>query len=356
MIKYLKKIIFIFFLYLYLIKDFQIIGKKNLNQIENNYTKLFLNLKPKPLNLNHSLIIKEKKDILKSISSHMKKNISFIDNIFFDISCQFGNCLVFLNKFIFYCEIIGCKSIILNKDIFWFIKNKIVLKQSNIIIKAQNKEFLNNYNILNYNSTFFFFNFTIKPEIRINLIADEILVNLPNINVSTDDLFIHIRSGDIFIKPHYLYSQPPLCFYKKILFNFIFKNIYIIASDNKNPIINKLINKYPNIIYHKNNLKTDIALLINAYNIVSSISSFLLSIIQLNNKLKLIFDYNFYQMKVKIRLFHYDLFKYPFKNFSIFRMEPSKEYSKIMLRWKNNLKQRKLMLRDKCKNYFKIYN
>jgi len=96
--------------------------------------------------------------------------------------------------------------------------------------------------------------------------------------------------------------------------------------------------------------------LINAYNIVCSISSFLLAIIQLNNKLKIIFDYNIYKMFLKIRHFHYDLFKYPFRKFSIIRMEPSKTYTKIMSKWKNNIKQRKLMLREKCVNYFQIIN
>ena len=58
----------------------------------------------------------------------------------------------------------------------------------------------------------------IKPEIRIYILKNEIFQNLPYIEIDQSALYIHIRSGDIFknyINKHY--SQPPLCFYQKIL-------------------------------------------------------------------------------------------------------------------------------------------
>ena len=62
------------------------------------------------------------------------------------------------------------------------------------------------------------------------------------------------------------YSQPPLCFYKKILNNFSFKNIYIISIDNLNPIIEPLIKEFPKIIHTNNSIQRDIAILSNEYN------------------------------------------------------------------------------------------
>ena len=67
--------------------------------------------------------------------------------------------------------------------------------------------------------------------------------------ISKKDLYIHLRSGDIYKKnAHGKYSQPPLCFYSNILNNFNFGNIYLISNDNNNPIINRLTKKYNNII------------------------------------------------------------------------------------------------------------
>ena len=108
------------------------------------------------------------------------------------------------------------------------------------------------------------------------------------------------------------------------------------------------------MVYRTNTLLIDISYLISAYNIVASISSFLTSIIQLNNNLKLLWDYNIYHMSEKILHNHYDLFKYPNNNFIVYRMEPSFNYKNIMFKWKNNKKQRKLMIKEKCNGFFSI--
>ena len=191
----------------------------------------------------------------------------------------------------------------------------------------------------------------IKPKIKINLIRNEIIRNLKKINVDKDDLFIHIRSGGIFIYPHSPYAQPPFCFYRKILNNHKFKNVYLIAENKNNPTIEKILNEYTNVIFKENSIKEDISYLINAYNIVASISSFLVTIVQLNYNLKILFDYNIYKLSEKILTYHYDLYQFPHNNFINYRMEPSQNYNKTMFIWKNNKKQRKLMIKEKCNNF-----
>lgn len=215
--------------------------------------------------------------------------------------------------------------------------------KSYILFKDSNKLF---YSILNF-----------KIEIRINYIRNEIVSNLPKLEVSKKDLYIHIRSGDIFknIINKY-YSQPPLCFYQNIINNYNFSKIYLISFDKSNPVIQELINKYPYIIYNKNSLKFDITKLINAYNIVASISSFLNLIIQLNINLEFLWDFNIFKLNEKILLLHYDLYKYPYNNITIYRMEPTLKYRLKMYIWKNTKNQRKLMIKEKCNNYFSIIN
>ena len=133
---------------------------------------------------------------------------------------------------------IGCKSIVLDKNSFWFIKKKIEIPQINISIESGD---YNNSLYLYNNSDLFYSFFIFKHEIRINFLRKEIISNLPKIQTSKDYLYIHIRSGDIFrCKICYFYTQPPLCFYQKILFYYNFTNIYLISMCQSNPIIKKI--------------------------------------------------------------------------------------------------------------------
>jgi hypothetical protein len=56
--------------------------------------------------------------ILDFFSKEVGRNISFENTVFLSPNCNFGNSLAFLNKIIFYSEIIGCKKIILDKNVF----------------------------------------------------------------------------------------------------------------------------------------------------------------------------------------------------------------------------------------------
>jgi hypothetical protein len=319
---------------------------------KNAYLKKYLILKNKDYYNNISLINREKLDILFLFGKN--NNLTSIDKIFYKSNYNFGNLLANLNKLIFYCEIIGCKSILLDKNSFWFLKNKIIIPLNNMTIEVG--DYNNSYYYFDDSQSLFFSIFEFKPEIRINYLREEIISNLPKINISKNDLYIHIRSGDIFTKVNIYYSQPPLCFYQKILSNFLFKKVFLISLDNNNPVIEKLINQFSNIIYNKNSISYDISQLMNAFNIVGSISSFLYLIIQLNNHLEFLWDYNIYKTSEKIYLYHYDLYKYPHNNFTLYRMEPSYKYNNKMYIWKNNKIQKKLMIKEKCNYYFSIIN
>ena len=113
-----------------------------------------------------------------------------------------------------------------------------------------------------------------------------------------NDLHIHIRSGDIFINPVTWYMQPPLDFYVKIIESRKYDKIYLLAEDNLNPTIDKLIELYPNIIWNKNNLEEDIKIIMGCKNIVFGIGTFIPNVLYFNEGLHEIFmptrhDYNF---------------------------------------------------------------
>ena len=201
---------------------------------------------------------------------------------------------------------------------------------------------------------YLFFPTIIVPEVRIHLLKNEIRRNLPNVNIYPDDLVIHVRSGNIF-KELVLsfYPQPPFCFYEYIISNNKFKNIYIISENNFNPVINKLISVFPNIIFKKNSIHIDISYLCNAYNIVGSSSSFSLESIKLNDNLRKYWEYDIIRRSHKLIFLHQEFYYFP-RKFTIYKMKPSKTYGVEMFAWKKTKSQIKLMLEDICPNKFDV--
>jgi hypothetical protein len=137
----IKILIELLILFIYINKRMLLLNYNNKNYFlyeKNIYFNKFFSLKNMPLNINDSLIYEEKNNILKLF---LKKNshLNSIDSILFLKACRFGNCLILLNKLIFYCEIIGCKNIILLEKYFWFIKNTINIKKNNITIYVKSR-------------------------------------------------------------------------------------------------------------------------------------------------------------------------------------------------------------------------
>ena len=172
--------------------------------------------------------------------------------------------------------------------------------------------------------------------------------NIPQVNINPDELYIHLRGGDIFgslISSHY--SQPPLCFYEKIINNNKFSNIYIISNDRQNVVLDALINKYKNIIFKQNDYKYDISILVHAFNIAASDSSFVFSAIKFNDNLKNLWEYDIYRLSEKFRWLHHHFYKFDIK-YKIYTMKPSDIYADKMFRWRASQDQLKLMIEDKC--------
>ena len=283
--------------------------------------------------------------------------IKSVNTLFIKAKNRFGNQLIVIGKAIFYCSVLKCKRIILDKY-NWFIHNTIFYEKYNLTISKDNGTLFKRKNIIyDISSNWLWYYSYIKPEIRIDILKTEILNNLPKIETKSNELYIHIRSGDIFHKSKYhnkFYSQPPLCFYEAIIHNFTFNNIFIISENTNNPIINELLFKFPNITFSKNKIEIDMAYLIYAYNLVGSISTFINMIIRLNDNLKNFFEYDLPTLSSKILHCHHSYFK-PFKNVQYIKMEPSENYKIIMDVWKNTDLQLKT-INETCLNNFKFYN
>jgi len=338
-----------------ILKNYLSIFKGNYNSelaIDIERIKEYFSLKVLPKNKNY-LVNKKEKDNLKNLfNKKFNKNFAFVKNIFIEDAYPFGNRMIALNNIIYYSEVLGIKNIYLNSAYDWFIKNDVITNK--IHISVINKSEIN----CDSKETFcggnyeFYFPIYLKPERRSLILKDEIKRNLPRIKINKEDLYIYIRSGDSFGPMGNEYTPAPYCFYHRILSNFKFKDIYIISSDNLNPIIGKLLSANPNIIHKLNSIKTDLSLLCNAYNLVNSVSSFSQVAISFNDNLINLFEYEVYKMGQKILHFHYDFDRLD-RNFNIYRMKPSENYYIKMFTWRNTDAQRKLLFKENCKYDFR---
>ena len=319
-----------------------------------------------PKNLNHPLILKEKLDILKYISKTVGKEVTNVNLIYLQKKLGFGNQVMVISKGIFYCEILGCRRIILDKNTYWFFKKDIFYRKFRMLIKSDDIKNYNNTGII-IDNTFNLFYYTnyIKPEFRTNIIRNEIINNFPKVNTDPNDLYIYIRSGDIFRIAHPSYSQPPYCFYENILKEFKFNKINLISENKNNPVINKIIKNFPYVNYSKKSFKYDISYLSNSYNIVGATSTFLYCAIRLNKNLRNIWEFdlqrNLTGTNEKTHIenaaefsFNFYSYKKSNKKIKIYKMITSDNYKKIMFFWNNSKVQINLMLNHKCNNNFAV--
>ncbi len=113
--------------------------------------------------------------------------------------------------------------------------------------------------------------------------------------LATDDLVIHIRAGDIFgPRPHPLYVQPPLAFYRAIVGSGgRWASVRIVAEDDKNPCVGALLALYPQIAWEKQALEKDVDLILSARTLVSSFGTFVAELVKFNPVVDVVYDVSY---------------------------------------------------------------
>ena len=297
---------------------------------------------------------KLRKKMFERLSYILNRTITSLENVYVDQHFKLGNSLIAINKVIYYCEILKCKRIILNEYHSKYIKNTIYDTKYNLIIEPQSKTNINLYNVFHWPYPYSIILYKI-PENRFDVFKNEIINNLPKVSTDINDLYIHIRNGDVYLRPELgrFYAQPPLCFYKKVIEYKKFNNIHIIAETDDYPIIQKILSEYKNAKYNKASIEIDASKLIYAYNLVGSISSFLTSLIKFNDNLQYFWEYNIYHEITKINHLHYSISNFT-RKYIVYLMQPSKIYKEKMYYWDRTKEQLDLMINDICPNDFVV--
>ena len=292
-----------------------------------------------------------KKKLIKIYSKRYRKDFRYIKNIAINKPFSFGNQIAAINNLMYYCEILGIKNIYFNSKHDFYLKNNIITDKLHILLISEDEYKCSSIDTFCGDlSNDFYYPKEFRPKRMSLILNNEIKRNLPQISINKNDLYIYIRSGDLFApEVNNGYIPYPYCFYEKVITKFNFSDIYIISLDTQNPVIGKLISSFPKIKHHSNDVKLDISILINAYNLVNSMSSFTQAAISFNDNLENLFDYEVYKGREAILHFHYDIDKLN-RIFNIYRMKPSENYFRNMYNWRNLDKQRKMMIEENCIN------
>ena len=311
------------------------------------------------LNNKYKIIHIIKRNIKYKLFKAYNNRKTHINTLYMKGISRFGNYFISLNNAIIFCELFSCKRLIIEND---FINHRIFYQKYNLTIESNYSynNFDNDLTIINREFFYYQLNFTLLGKVnRFDIFKNEILNNLPKVKINFDDLYIYIRGGDIFshlnASPLFCpdYYQPPLCFYRSVLRKFIFRKITIISENTLNPVIPILLKEYPKIKYNKNDIKLDLSYLANSYNIISATSSFIVSIIKLNQNIKFLWEYDIYQLLEKYLHLHYSVYTFSF-NYTIYKMNASENYKKLMYPFHFTEKQRQIIIEEICDNKYHL--
>ena len=248
-------------------------------------------------------------------------------NIHITLALRLGNFLVQIKNAIQIALYYNYNVILPEHDFLnttYLVINKNITIEDNKI--TDNTFFFHRENIQNIDTSLFNININEALTIMKDIFAIKNVNNLGN-----NDLLLHIRSGDIFQdeNPHPAYLTPPLSYYKNIIEQNNYENIYLIAEDTLNPCINRLLELYPKIIFKKQNLKKDVIMVLSAVNIVTSFGTFIPTLLDLSNNIKNVYCPSFFVYRNANCITH---------------TTELTEYYNLMMPWKNSPEQIEKML------------
>jgi hypothetical protein len=178
------------------------------------------------------------------------------------------------------------------------------------------------------------------------LLPDDFTGGHPSIDDST--ITAHFRAGDIFSTLiHPGYGQPPLAYYKLAIENSTARRVVVVYEDTGNPCVEAFIRHAREVgrevITQSSDLRSDLSLLFNSTELVSSFGSFPWTMHALSRRLKKFWYFN--------RAFHPCPFRRHGVHVGVVRDVNGAYVREIMSNnWNNSDEQRRLMLEYPVEN------
>ncbi|TNJ34072.1 hypothetical protein [Prosthecochloris vibrioformis] len=217
---------------------------------------------------------------------------------------RFSNALMQISNAVFIAKKIGLKSIYISdcdrSKIMFPSSEKIFLNDADIVIETHTPY---RYNKTLLEGAFFYTNRNDYFHNDSNRYSDiqsfkHGLGLYYDNKISTYDLVIYVRSGDIFSQNNYIhpgYGQPPLSYYIKIIKNIRPNKIQIVFENRFNPVIDELEgfikdNSIPYAV-QSGSIREDINALLSARSIISGNGTFLPGIISLSENIETVYSF-----------------------------------------------------------------
>lgn len=282
-----------------------------------------------------------------SLKQKCLKNLTYIPSslimgLEIEATGRFGNNLIGILQAFRYCCIFNLRYLIVPKK-YLFINESFYANGIKIIPKKYDTD---------YSSYIFKYPFAYPlPTCHIAVNYNDIVYmkdflnsRFQNMNLNKDDLYIHIRSGDIFIKhPNKHLGQPPLNYYLDIINSRKWNDIHIIAENDKNPVIKELVKR--GYKFSSSTLINDMSTLLNAQNLVIGPGSFGQALVLLTKKLKTLYAFQYY---IK--------YSYPTWESAHVCIPDDLYKKKIHKNWQNTDEQIHVMHISNCSKWYVNYN
>ena len=193
----------------------------------------------------------------------------------------------------------------------------------NIILNKEDKKIDKSERVLR--DSFFYakkLGFTLEPY-QMRQIAQKYITDIINIDLDykdeDNDLYIHVRAGDIMRSRYFFLLPNPLKLYKRIIDENRYDNIHIIYENTENPVINKLKSlNNSKLKFQSLSIREDIEKLCKGKHLLMCFSTFSLVIYFLSKNLehilipKFMIDEWYPNMKWGLKMTVFD-----FENYSI---------------------------------------
>lgn len=232
----------------------------------------------------------------------------YIDTIEINSAHRFSNSLEQLVNAIALASLLSNNNqrpITIRTPDFWYLPKEEVRLSAAVTLSNRN-DYPNDGNLTIKGS--FFYLSTLKPifsktpvkYMELQRIARHISISEYIEPLSEDDLVIHLRSGDVFIKDggHPEYGQPPLAYYRKIVDSRSWRSVHLVFEDKGNVVIDPLIGFISGrgipLRIHSGTLESDLSILMSAKTLVAGIGSFIPGVASISNNIKSVYGFERY--------------------------------------------------------------